>query len=233
MDFSNPNAPWLNSGYGPFKKMCEEQRQLVSFLQGLVFLVGMLALLAVCSLLSGCTVPKAVEEYHHHHYEVDTAAVSRQIDGRLIEWHTRTEAFFRERLEQFMSQQQQSEHQQETVTETITETVDSLGRKIRQEQRTISRDITRELLSVEQAITREYESRLHCTVDSLDSAWQERYDSLQAHVVKMDSAMVKKTPVGDARPWYRRAWDAIAYILIGACVACVIWFTRKWWIRLL
>ena len=180
-------------------------------------------------LLSGCTVPRAVEEHHHHHYEADTAAVSRQVDARLTSWHTEMEAFVRERLEQFSKQQQQSEHQHETITETVTVSLDSLGREIRQEQRTISRDISRELQTIEQHITREYESRLSTVVDSLDSAWQQRYDSLSARVAQMDSTLVTKTPVGDARPWYRRWWDAIQYILIGSVIAAAIWLSRRWW----
>jgi len=230
MRYSNPNDPWR---YDPFRDMDDDGRAQASLIKGLVFFVGMLAILVLDGLLSGCTVPKAVEEHHHHHYEADTAAVSRQVDARLAEWHSRTEAFVSERLEQFSKQHQQSEHQQETVTETITVSLDSLGREIRREQRTISRDITRELQTVEQAITREYESRLSTVVDSIDSAWRQRYDSISARMAQTDSALVMKTPVGDARPWYRRAWDAIAYILIGACVAAAVWFTRKWWIRLL
>lgn len=193
-----------------------------------VFITAMTIFSLIC-LITGCTVPKAVEEHHHHHYEADTAAVSRQVDERLTSWHTEMEAFFRERLEQFVSQQQQSEHQHETIHETVTVSLDSLGREIRQEQRTISRDISRELQTIEQHLTREYESRLRSTADSLDSAWRMRYDSLQARVAQMDSMLVTKTPVGDARPWYRRWWDAIQYILIGSVIAAAIWLSRRWW----
>lgn len=228
MEYNDPNDPWLNRGYKPFRKMCDDRRQLMLVIRVLLSFVSMLAALAVFSLLSGCTVPKAVEEHHHHHYEVDTAAVSRQVDGRLTEWHTEMDAFVSERLEKFSKQQQQSEHQHETITETVTVSLDSLGREIRQEQRTISRDITRELQMIEQAVTREYESRLRSTVDSLDSAWRQRYDSLQVRVAEMDSVTVKKTPVGDARPWYQRWRDAVVYILIGAVLAVCIWVVRRY-----
>lgn len=219
----NPMAP------EPQDRPDDGRQKDVSILQGVLFFIGSLIIVLLMGLLSGCTVPKAVEEHHHHHYEADTAAVSRQVDARLTQWHTEMEAFFRERLEQFVSQQQQSEHQHETIQETVTVSLDSLGREIRQEQRTISRDISRELQTIEQHITREYEQRLRSTVDSIDSAWQQRYDSLAARVAQMDSTLVKKTPVGDARPWYRRWWDAIQYILIGSVIAAAIWLSRRWW----
>ena len=180
--------------------------------------------------LGGCTVPKAVEEHHYHHYESDTAAVSRQVDARLTSWHRQIDSAFSERISQFVSQLHQSEQQHETVTETITESVDSLGRRIRQEQRTISRDVSRELQAIEQAITREYEHRLHTAVDSIGSAWQARYDSLSASVSRLDSASVKKTPVGDARPWHRKLWDCLQWILIGAVSAVILFvIRRRWW----
>jgi hypothetical protein len=223
LDPYNPMEP------DPLSRLDESRRKDVAILQGILFFIGSLIIVLIMGLFSGCTVPKAVEEHHHHHYEADTAAVSRQIDGRLTQWHTEMEAFFRERLEQFVSQQQQSEHQHETIQETVTVSLDSLGREIRQEQRTISRDVSRELQTIEQHITREYESRLRSAVDSIDSAWQQRYDSLSARVVQMDSTLVTKMPVGDARPWYQKFWDRLSWLVIGAVVVAAVWVTRRWW----
>lgn len=224
MDIFDPYNPMAPE---PLDRPDDGRKKDLDIIQGVLFFIGSLIIVLLMGLLTGCTVPKAVEEHHHHHYEADTAAVSRQVDARLTQWHTEMEAFFRERLEQFVSQQQQSEHQHETIQETVTVSLDSLGREIRQEQRTISRDISRELQTIEQHITREYESRLSTVVDSIDSAWQQRYDSLSARVAQMDSTLVTKTPVGDARPWYRKFCDAIAYILIGAILAACVWIIRK------
>ncbi len=185
-----------------------------------------------CLILIGCTTPRAVEEHHHHHYEADTMAVHAQVDSQLTQWHEEMTQYFQQRLEQYTSQQQQSEHQQETITELITVTTDSIGREVRQEQRTISRDITRELQLVEQRMTQEYEARLHSAIDSVNSSWQQRFDSLASHVAQMDSTLTKKTPVGDGRPWYQRWWDNPRAIIIAAIIAAVLWFTRKWWLKL-
>ena len=185
------------------------------------------SVLLMCALLAGCGTPRVVEEHHHHHYEADTAAVQKKIDSQLSQWHSEMQQFFSDRLEQFTSQQQQSEQQHETIQETVTETIDSLGRKVRQEQRTISRDITRELLLTQQRITRELESRLQSTVDSIDSCWQMKYDSLSARVAQSDSSSVSKTPAGDNRPLMDRIWDKAVWFGFGSIVVVFILFSYK------
>jgi hypothetical protein len=181
----------------------------------------------MCALLAGCGTPRVIEEHHHHHYEADTAAVQKQIDSQLSQWHSEMQQFFSDKLEQFTSQQQQSEQQHETIQETVTETIDSLGRKVRQEQRTISRDVTRELLLTEQRITRELETRLQSTVDSIDSCWQMKYDSLSARVAQSDSSSVSKTPAGDNRSLMDRIWDKAVWFGFGSVVVVFILFSYK------
>ena len=175
------------------------------------------------ALLAGCSTPRVVEEHHHHHYQADTAAVYKQTEKQLSQWHSEMQQFFTDRLDQFVSQQQQSEQQHETIQETVTETVDSLGRKVRQEQRVISRDVTRELQLTEQRLTRELEQRLQCTVDSIDSCWLSKYDSLAAHVAVIDSSSVKKTPAGDNRPLMDRIWDKALWFGFGV-ILVVLFF---------
>ena len=179
------------------------------------------------ALLAGCSTPRVVEEHHHHHYQADTAAVYQQTEKQLSQWHSEMQQFFTDRLDQFTSQQQQSEHQQETIQETVTETVDSLGRKVRQEQRVISRDVTRELQLTEQRLTRELEQRLQCTVDSIDSCWLSKYDSLAAHVAMIDSSSVSKTPVGDCRPLMDRIWDKALWFGLGVVIVVLFLIYSK------
>ena len=214
------------------KGLSEEERLKVALCTIVGYVLALAIGLCVCALFNSCTTPRAVEEHHHHHYEADTMAVHAQVDRQLSSWHEEMTQFFTERLEQFSSQMQQSEHQQETISELITVSTDSVGRTIRQEQRTITRDITRELQQQEQRITQEYEARLHAAIDSVGSSWQSRYDSLSSHVAQLDSTLTKKTPVGDTRPWYQRWRDALEYLIIGAILALALWLTRKWWKKL-
>lgn len=173
----------------------------------------------LCLLLCGCVVPKAVEEHHHHHYEADTMAVKAQVDGHMKSWHERMDQFFRERTEQFTSQQQQTEQQHETITETVTESVDSLGRRIRQEQRTISRDITREMQQVEQRMAQEMQTQLRTAIDSVSNVWQQRYDSLSSRVAAADSVSSATTPVAVEKP---SAWQRLVRKLLDLLICVVV-----------
>lgn len=192
-------------------------------------------LVLMAGILTACTAPKAVERQHRQYYEADTLAIQAQVDARMKRMQQQLDSAWSERISQYTSQQQQTEQQHEVITETVTTTLDSLGREMRQEQRTISRDISREQQITEQRLTREFESRLEKAVAELDSTWQMKYDELQASIVKEDSASVSETPVAvheDNRPWYRRWWDALQYIVIGAVVGLAVWLTRKWWIKI-
>lgn len=194
-----------------------------------------IVLAVLAAVLSGCTAPKAVEQTHHSRYEADTLAVQAHVDTRMKQLRQQLDSSWSERISQYTSQQQQSEHQQETVTETVTTMTDSLGREIRQEQRTISRDITREQQVFEQRLTREFEARLETAMSELDSTWQMRYDELQASIVRDDSTSVSETPVAvheDNRPWYRRWWDHLQWLIIGAVAGLAVWITRKWWLKI-
>lgn len=218
--------------YNPYIDPNDGELLLTIIKRLIAFIIVALIVMFLTNIFCGCTVPRAVEEHHHHHYEADTLAVKSLVDRHVQSWHQQIDSAWREHVSQYLSQQSQSEQQHETVTETITESVDSLGRKIRQEQRTISRDISRELMTIEQQLTRTYELRLQQTVDSIDSVWQSRYDAIQTHWEQTDSTSLSKTPVAqDSRPWYKKLWDAIAYILIGVVLAAAaIWISRSWWI---
>jgi hypothetical protein len=128
-----------------------------------------------------------------------------------------------------------NEQEQELISELITETTDSLGRKVRQEQRTVKRDITRELQQQEQRITEEYEVRMRACIDSVSDIWSQRYDSLASHVQQLDSlsSLSHQPSATDTRPWYRRLWDHLQWLLIGAVLGIGLWVTKKWWLKLI
>ena len=181
--------------------------------------------------LTSCTTTKVTENAHSL-YKSDITQIQRLIDTRIRSIQQQMDSVWSERMNQYVSQQQQSEHQQETVTETVTTMTDSLGRQIRQEQRTISRDISREQQIIEQRLTREFESRLQTAISELDSSWQSRYDSIQAVTVRKDSISVKKTPVsGSGLSWWQQARIHLANILLYGLVIVGIILLGKWHLK--
>ena len=216
------------------KGLSDKERAKVARWTIVGYMVSIAIGLLVCWLMGSCTTPRAVEEHHHHHYEADTMAVKAQVDRQLSSWHEENEAWLHQAFSEQSASWFSNEHQQEMITEMITVTTDSLGREVRQEQRTISRDITRELQQQEQRLTREMQAQLRVVVDSVNDAWQQRFDSLSSHLTSDISHQASSTPVGDARPWYQRVRDKLLWLAAGACfLAFGVWMTRKWWLKLL
>ena len=184
--------------------------------------------------LTSCSAPKAVEERQHHRSEVDTMAVRAVVDGRLLEVKEQVKQEVAAAILSQQTEQQSQEQEKERITESITTWVDSLGREMRQEQRTTERDISRQQLMREERMQQMYEQRLLDVVDSMSAAWQEKLEQVQGHREEADSAFTSVTPTAeDNRPWYRRVWDAMGWMLIGAEVCAVLWFTRKLWLPLM
>lgn len=193
-------------------------------------LLCLLALLVMIT-VSGCTTPKVTDSVHHHYAEADTMAVQALVDGRMQAVREQMMQELTAKIQTQQTEQNSQEQQKERVTETITTWVDRLGRQMRQEQRTTERDISRQQQLREERMTKEWENRLQTVTDSMNAVWQERFDSVSVHREQQDSTSVHDEPVpGDNRPWYKRWWSAIRWMLLGAVVAAVLWFTRKLWL---
>lgn len=184
----------------------------------------LLVFVVVMSVLMGCSAPKAVEQRQHHYGEVDTMAVRAVVDGRLAEVKEQVKQEVVVAIQSQQTEQQSQEQERERITECVTTWVDSLGREMRQEQRTTERDISRQQMMREEWMQQAYEQRLTAVTDSLDAAWRERLDSMSGHREEADSAFASATPTAeDNRPWYRRMWDAMGWMLVGAVVFVVLW----------
>lgn len=198
---------------------------------GLWILRAMVLAFAICVVylaLAGCSAPRIVEQQHHHYSETDSMAVQAVVDSRLQEVREQMESSLRAVVASQLTELSQSEQSQERVTETITTWVDSLGRAFKQEQRTTERDISRQQQQREERLQQEYEQRLLQTVDSLDAAWQKKFEAVQAHEVQEDSTAVAETPLpGDNRPWYKRWWDAMKWMAVGAVLFAAVFIAAK------
>ena len=102
VDYSNPNEPWFNTGYDPYKGLNEKERIKVGCLQGASLIVLIIMGLLLCAMLSGCTTTKyvTVPEYHTDTLKItkyerdsiyvhDSTLIHDKGDTVLIEkWHT-------------------------------------------------------------------------------------------------------------------------------------------------
>lgn len=190
--------------------------------------------IAVGILFASCAAPKAIDRTEHHHSDIDTLSIQAAVDAHMTSWHERIDSLFRERVVSSSAALYHSADQKELITETVTTTTDSLGRAVRQEQRTISRDLHQEQQQIALRIEREMESRLQTALDRQDSIWQKRLDAAMIHREQTDSTHNTVTPVAqDSRPWYRRWADHLQWLVIGIVLAAAIWVTRRWWRKLI
>ena len=102
MDYNNPNDPWFNTGYDPYKGMNEKERIKVGCLQGAAFIVLIIMGLLLCAMFTGCTTTKYVQVPVVHNdttivtkhqrdsiWMHDSIMVSEKGDTvRIEKWHT-------------------------------------------------------------------------------------------------------------------------------------------------
>ncbi len=86
VDYNDPNMPWRNTGYDPYKGMTDEERWTAGCLQGVLFFVMTLVVVLLCALFSGCTTTKyvTVPEVHtdtvwQNHTKLDSIYVHDSI----------------------------------------------------------------------------------------------------------------------------------------------------------
>lgn len=198
---------------------------LISFWSVVIILAGLV--------LTGCTTPKIVEQHHHHYEQADTLAIQAQVDKHMNSWHAQMDSSWRQRMEEYSASWFSHEDQKEKVTETITTYIDSLGREVRQEQRTTDRSLSKMQQQTEQRLSREFEQRMSAVVDSINDIWQQRFDAIQSHWEKADSTAVKETPATKTElPWYKLWWQTLKdYLLIAGIVALLVITRSIWWPR--
>lgn len=74
-DYTNPNDPWMQTGYDPFKGLSEDERMKAGCLQAVVFVLMIVLGLALCALLGSCTTTKYVpvqQQRTEHHWHTDS-----------------------------------------------------------------------------------------------------------------------------------------------------------------
>ena len=102
MEYSNPNDPWLNTGYDPYKGMTNNERVKAGCLSMIFMLGTALLVFGAIGLLCGCKSVEYVPVVEHHTDTLiqtkvqkdsvflhDSISVKEKGDTLLIEkWHT-------------------------------------------------------------------------------------------------------------------------------------------------
>lgn len=188
---------------------------------------------ALAMTLAGCTAKRTVvSEGQTHRTAIDSASVEQMIGSAVAQWQQRQDSVWSQWREQIVSQQTASEQETELTTETVTESVDSLGRRVRQEQRTVERRLSREQQQREERTAERLTAEMHQALERRDSLWQQRLSAVETRLEQADSlarTTIAEPAAQDRRPLLRRLSDAAAYIAIGGIIGAIAlaWVRRK------
>lgn len=102
MDYTNPNIPWMNTGYDPYKGMNDEERMNAGCMQATGIIIGAAIALLICLLFGSCKTTEYVQVPVVHNDTLiqtkilkdsvwikDSTHVSEKGDTvRIHHWHT-------------------------------------------------------------------------------------------------------------------------------------------------
>lgn len=186
-------------------------------------------LVVVISLIVGCAPAKIIDRTETVKIGMDSAQVVQLMAQRVQTIEQRMDSAMRAVTTQVTTQQESQEVERERITETITSWVDSLGREVRQEQRTTDRDVSRQQRLREEQLVQEFETRLQQAINRQDSEWNAKLDMLRTHFERTDSIADQQLKGKAAtESWLDKFDRTFGWLLIAALVVFFILTRKKW-----
>ena len=138
-----------------------------------------------------------------------------------------------EAVSRAIEEYRRTEQEHEVTTETLTETIDSLGRVVRQQQRTTDRTVSRQELQRQEQQIQEMKTSLQRHIEMQDSAWAAKFSQLETHLKDSLDQTIDKQSVTNAAPVtsrWKQLWRKFELIMTGMIFATALFVTRKFWI---
>lgn len=180
--------------------------------------------MAALALLTSCASTKEFHQQHQHTTEIDTLAQEAKADSARHEQRQDIDSIVTASVWAAMQEFVKSEQEREKITETITTFIDSLGREVRQEQRTTERELSRQEQQRREEQLEQTISSLHQRLEVMDAEWSERLQRLEATVRDATVTHTDAVKQTQSQPlsWWQRAWTWLKGILVGIVVGIVI-----------
>lgn len=182
--------------------------------------------------MAGCATQKENHQHTTHTIEVDSLSHQAEHDGHNQQTSVNLDSIVTASVWAAMQEFAAQEHSKETTTETITTWVDSLGREIRQEQRTTQRELSKQEQQRWQQTEQRWQNELHATLLQMDSVWSDRLQWMERSMRdSLESVKSKQshTSAAPAVSWWQKTWAWLRGILIGIAVGAAMMMTRKYW----
>ena len=180
---------------------------------------------AIAGMFSSCATKKELHEHHQHTVVADTLAQEARHDSHTNHQTSNIDSLVTASVWAAMQEFVRQEQEHEVTTETLTETIDSLGRIIRQQQRTTDRTLSRQELQRQQEQLQQVASQLRQRLEVMDSDWHVSLARMEASLRDSLNSELSKQTETNAAPaltWWQRLWQWLKGILIGIVVGIVI-----------
>ncbi len=181
---------------------------------------AMLAVVAVLVLVA-CATKKELHEHTSHTVEADSLAQEAKHEGHTHQTTVNLDSIVTASVWAAMQEFVKQEQEHEVTTETLTETIDSLGRIIRQQQKTTDRTLSRQELQRQQQQLQQLSIDLQRHIAALDSSWNERIASVETHLRDSLAKQLDKQSETNAAPaltWWQKTWAWLKGILVGVII---------------
>lgn len=186
----------------------------------------------IMGMLSSCATKKELHEHHQHTVVADTLAQEARHDSHTSHTTSNIDSLVTASVWAAMQEFVRQEHEHEVTTETLTETIDSLGRVVRQQQRTTDRTLSRQELQRQQEQLQQLSTQLHRQLSAMDSTWSDRMSRFESHLRdSLNHELSKQTETSGtpALTWWQKTWAWLRGILAGVAICGAIYLTRRFW----
>lgn len=175
--------------------------------------------------LTGCATTKEEHQHTTHVVEADTLSHQAQHDSHAQQQTADIDSIVTASIWAAMQEFVRQEQEHEVTTETLTETIDSLGRIIRQSQKTTDRTLSRQEIERQQEQLQQVANQLHQRLEVMDAEWHESLTRMEASLRDTLSAQIdktKQTAAPQSLSWWQRAWTWLKGILVGIVIGILI-----------
>ena len=190
----------------------------------------------ICGLFGSCATKKELHEHQTHTVVADTLAQEAKHDTHVSQKVQNIDSLVTASVWAAMQEFVRQEQEHEVTTETLTETIDSLGRIVRQQQKTTDRTLSRQELQRQQEQLQQLSTDLHRRLSAMDSTVSDRMSRFEIHLRdSLNSELSKQTESSGAPvlSWWQRMWQWLKGILAGVAICVAIYLTRRFWLPLI
>lgn len=218
----------------------EYQKLTVKYLwRSFVVFFLMLIALAVMGIFTSCAVQKTEHEQQTHVVKTDSAGTEQSHSGQVTSQSVNVDSIIRVVMQRTREEFARQEQEHETTTETLTETIDSLGRIVRQSQRTTDRTLSRQEQQRIDRLEQTFEQQIHRALLEHDSLWNERFAQYQASMsdsLQSVRDLQQQRSASNPLTWWQQMQLWLGRLVLVALAVLAAWFILKkktWWLRLL